>query len=160
MKSAEDYLKDGDKYRQRRKWWEAVKAYTKAIKLGKNDFRSYERLGRVYFELGHSMLGDKDAVAADFVKAIELQPRQNVYLHKALAFSQLGEYDQAIADLSRAIELKADYAYAYLNRGVIYQNLGEKDKAKAYYQHTMDLDTNRSWSEQSREHLQALTENE
>lgn len=98
------------------------------------------------------MLGDKDAVAADFVKAIELHPGHNVYLHKALAFSELGEYDQAIADPSRAIELKADYAYAYLNRGVIYQRLGEKDKAKVDYQRTIDLDTNRSWSEQAREH--------
>ena len=49
-KSAEDYLMDGDKYRQQKKWLEAVKAYTGAIKLNENDFRSYERRGRCYFE--------------------------------------------------------------------------------------------------------------
>ena len=106
------------------------------------------------------MLGDKDAVTADFVKAIELYPGHNAYLHKALAFRELGEYEQAIADLSRAIELKADYAYASLNRGIIYQVLGEKAKAEVDYQRTVDLDTSRSWSEQAREHLQALMENE
>jgi tetratricopeptide (TPR) repeat protein len=166
-----------------------VSAYTKAIELDKDDFRSYERRGRVYFELGdydqaiinltkaiaikpsryllydlrgraHSMLGDKDAVTADFIKAIELRPGHNVYLHKALAFCELGEYAQAIADLSWAIELKADYAYAYLKRGVIYQRLGEKENAKVDYQRTIELDTNRSWSEQAREYLQALMENE
>ena len=51
-KSAKDYLKDGDRYRQQRKWREAVKAYTKAIELDRDDFRSHERRGRAYFELG------------------------------------------------------------------------------------------------------------
>jgi tetratricopeptide (TPR) repeat protein len=188
-KSAEDYLKDGDKHRQQRKWREAVKAYTEAIELDKDDFRSYERRGRCYFELGdyheaiinltraieikpnryllydlrgraYSMLGDKDAVSTDFTRAIELHPGHNVYLHKALAFSQMEEYDQAISDLNKAIDIKKDYAYAYLNRGVIYQKLGEKEKAMADYQHTIDLETNRGWSEQAREQLQALMDNE
>jgi tetratricopeptide (TPR) repeat protein len=184
-KSAEEYLKDGDKYRKKRKWRQAIKAYTKAIELDKDDFRSYERRGRCHFELGnyhraiinltraieikpnryllydlrgraYSMLGDKDAVSSDFARAIELYPAHNVYLHKALAFSQMEEYDQAISDLNKAIDIKKDYAYAYLNRGFIYQKLGDKEKALADYQHTIDLDTNRGWSEQAREQLQAL----
>lgn len=102
------------------------------------------------------MLGDKDAVSTDFARAIEIHPGHNVYFHKALAFSQMEEYDQAISALSKAIDIKKDYAIAYLNRGVIYQKLGEKEKATADYQRTIDLGTNRGWSEQARKQLQAL----
>ena len=185
MKSAEDYLDDGDKYRKQRQWKKAVDAYTKAIELDKGDFRSYERLGRVFFEMGdygqaainltraieikpnryllydlrgraQSMLGNKDGVEADFIKAIELYSGHNVYLHKALAFSQMEDYAQALADLSRAIELKKDYAQAYLNRGNIYQKLGENEKTIIDFQQALDLDTKCRWSEEIREHLREL----
>jgi len=187
MKSAKDYLKAGDKYRQQKKWQAAVQAYTKAIELDPGDFRSYERCGRVYFELGdyhqtihnltcainlkpnryllydlrgraYSMLGNQEAVVSDFVKATELHPGHNVYLHKALAFIELGDYSQALDALNRAIDLKVDYAIAYLTRGVIYQTLGEKEKAKADYEHTIDLATNRKWSAQAKKYLQGLNE--
>ena len=188
-KTAADYLDAGDKYRKKKLWIQAMNAYTKAIELDQDDFRSYERRGRVYFELGdydqvvinltraieikpnryllydlrgraQSMLGNRDGVEADFVKAIELHAGHNVYLHKALAFSQLGDYDQAIADLGRAIELKKDYANAYLNRGIIYQKLGENEKAIIDFQRALDLDTKCRWSEEIKENLQELMANE
>jgi len=187
--SAEDYLKEGDKFRKQRKWRDAVKAYSEAIELDKDDFRSFERRGRCSFELGdyhqvildltraaeiqpnryllydlrgraYALIGDKSAVAADFTKAIELHPGHNVYLHKALAFSQMGEYDQAITDLNKAIEIKLDYAYAYLHRGMIYQKLGEKEKAKADFLHTIELDANRNWSDKARALYQEMIDKE
>ena len=189
MKSAEDYLADGGKHRKQRRWKKAIAAYTKAIELDKDDFRSYERLGRVYFEMGEygqaankltkaieikpnryllydlrgraqSMLGNRDEVDADFIKAIELHAGHNVYLHKALAFSQMGDYAQAIADLSRAIELKKDYVHAYLDRGIIYQKLGENEKAITDFKQALELDPKSRQSEEIREHLQELMGNE
>jgi len=188
-RSAEDYLTEGDNYRQKRKWHKAVNAYTKAIELDKNDFRSHERRARAYFELAdyhqvvtnltkaveikpdryllydlrgraHSMLGNKNGVTTDFARAVELHPGHNVFLHKALSFIELKDFNQALVDLNRAIELKTDYAYAYLNRGLIYQKLGKNEEARSDFQRTVDLDTNLIWSKQARELLQELEKNE
>jgi tetratricopeptide (TPR) repeat protein len=66
-KSAENYKKDGDKYRQQRKWQKAVEAYNKTIELDNDDFRSHERRGRAYFKLG-----DYHQAVINLTRAIEI----------------------------------------------------------------------------------------
>lgn len=170
QKTVWDYLREGNRLYDEKKFNQAVEAYTKAIELNPEYATSYNNRGftyknlkefdkaladlnraidlnpdyvNAYYNLGNTYkaLGDYDKALADYSRAIELNPDYvNAYNNRGFTYNNLKEYDKALADLNRAIELNPDFVEAYNNRGFAYHNLKEFDKALADFDRAIELD--------------------
>jgi Tetratricopeptide repeat len=81
--------------------------------------------------LKHAKLGQDDQAAADFQRAIQLDPKRFEYV-KALddLLARRGQWDAIIAAWTRFIELQPDNAQAYRERGGAYSQ--KHDLAQAF----------------------------
>jgi tetratricopeptide (TPR) repeat protein len=98
-----------------------------------------------HYQRGRSLAdsGNYQAAVADYTRAIELDPNDEVIVNsRGVAYYNLEEYDLALADYNRAIELDPNYVNAHNNRGIIYRNLEEYDLALADYTRAIELDPN------------------
>ena len=117
---------------------EAIKHYTKAIRLKPDLTNAYNNRGNVYGQKGKF-----DAAIQDFNKAIELKPQYaRAYNDQGIAYGQKGKFDAAIQDFNKAIELNPQYAYAYYNRGNAYRQKGDVDAAIQDYTKAIELNPN------------------
>jgi len=133
----------------------AIGNFDAAIRLNRDDARSYNVRGNVWDELGVSeraladydtavridpnnpavfhdrailwqRKGALDKALLDFDRAIRFNfADANVYCDRGLVWYQKGRHDRAIADFDQAIKLNPDFAPAYINRGVILHSNGE-----------------------------------
>lgn len=70
-------------------------------------------------------LGDKDAAADDFAKAIEhndVDP--DIYYHRAQLHFILGEFAEAAKDYQKSIDLDRDFIFSHIQLGVTQYKMG------------------------------------
>ena len=120
----------------RRKYTEAVTAFSAAIDAGYNN--EYVRLSRAeaYAELGlfTSAIGDAGLcldINANSAKALGI---------RGYGYLKTGEYRKALADLDRAIELDQTVKEAYFNRGMVLRSQGELRSATRDFQRALEMD--------------------
>lgn len=75
----------------------------------------------------------KEAVMADYDKAIKLSPRPSYYYSRAWYERYNGMKEEAVLDMTTAIQNDPEDAHYLLTRGNIYNELGEKEMAQDDY---------------------------
>lgn len=125
----------------RRKFDDAVKAYTEISQLSPNE-------SRVYVDLGYAYENNNDLEKAleNYLKAIQLNDKQyaTAYLRAAVVYNRKGQTENATKMFNDAEQLyKAASNTEGLNelnrqRGILYRGLGENDKAKSLFQASLD----------------------
>lgn len=161
--AAQDALKDGNAYLQKREFDSAIASYDDAIRL---DSASAEAFGNRAF--AHWNTGNAQAAIRDYGAAIERDPANVVNrLNRAIAYNREGEHRFAIDDLNRvlaaepanvaalnsrcwahavlahlqdaladcdeALKLRPDDPDILDSRGFVYLRLGRLDRAIADY---------------------------
>ena len=138
QKINEEWLKEGNNYRDAKRFREAIAAYDRAINLDPQNADAYCNRGVAYRELK-----EYQRAIADYDRAIALNPQNaNTYYNRGNAYRELKEYQRAIADYDRAIALNPQYANAYNNRGYAYHNLKEYRRAIADFDRALAIDPN------------------
>ena len=86
------------------------------------------------------MKHDQRSAAADYTKAIEIDPNYAVaYYRRGNAFSTMGDLDRAISDYDEAVRLNSIYSFAYGERGAVYVRKGDFDRAIRDYDESLRL---------------------
>jgi tetratricopeptide (TPR) repeat protein len=138
-KQAQTYKSQGTAYLERRKYNEAIEAFTKAISLTPNDIQLYLWRGVIYRKKGQS----KEAIE-DFNKAIQLDANAvDAFVERGVFYLELGQYGKAIQDFNKVINLKPDQrvlSVAYNNRGFAYRKIGNIKKAIDDYTKAIEAD--------------------
>jgi len=135
-KTADEYLKRGNDYRNKSDNEKAIADYTEALRLD-------PQLAKAYFNraLAHFNLKDYDTAIADYTRAIKISPRYaEAYHNRGTAYANQGNYTEALADVNRAIKLNPRLAEAYFSRGVISNARDDDDRAIADYSRAIKLD--------------------
>jgi len=125
----------------RRRFDDAVKAYTEISQLSPNESRVYVDLGYAY-----ENNGDPDKALENYLKAIQLNDKQyaTAYLRAGIVYNRKGDVENATKMFNEAEALyKAASNSEGLNelnrqRGVLYRRQGEPDKAKSLFQASLD----------------------
>jgi protein O-GlcNAc transferase len=118
------YFKVGNQLLREKKFEQAVKNYTKVVKISPH-FGTYCNLGIALKNLG---LLDEALVA--YKRAMKLKPkRAEVYNNIGNVYTAAGDVERAIKHYERAINIKPNYLNAYENLIEIYLSLGKTRKA-------------------------------
>jgi WD40 repeat protein/serine/threonine protein kinase/Flp pilus assembly protein TadD len=95
----------------------------------------YDKRGRALCRLNRW-----DRAAAEFAKAIELEPNGALYwADRGTAQRELNELDKAIADFSKALKLRDGIAWVWSDRGLTYSERGECKEAAADFAKAVEL---------------------
>lgn len=114
QKAKKQWIEEGNKYRQSKKFKEAIIAYSNAIRLDSYYALAYNNRG-----YAHLQLGGYQKALDDFNNAILLEPKKaNFYNNRGLAYERLKRYQLAIDDYDRALSLEPNHAFAYENREI------------------------------------------
>lgn len=111
---------------------EALKAYDQALSLDRNYAIVFNNRGSLYLSrfFKGRQAGDLAKSAADFRKAVELDPKySSAWNGLGVSLRQSGDIDGAITAWKKAVELKPDFGFALYNLGL--GLLGRGDKAEA-----------------------------
>ena len=125
----------------RRKFDDAVKAYTQISQLSPTESRVYVDLGYAY-----ENNNDPDKALENYLKAIQLNEKQyaTAYLRAAIVYNRKADVKNATAMFDSAERLyKAASNNEGLNevsrqRGILFRNNGEYEKAEAQFQASLD----------------------
>lgn len=134
--SAQWYVERGLALYQEGSYEEAIEQYNLAIKRNSNYSTAYNNRAVAY-----NALGEKEKALADYTKAIEYNPNDDVslYLNRGILRHDLGEYPKAIADYNMVIALDPHNVNAYYNRAMCYQALGDYGRAIIEFTMTIDI---------------------
>jgi tetratricopeptide (TPR) repeat protein len=124
--SAEEWLEQGYKHHEAKKYAEAINCYTEAIRLKPDFAEAFNNRGSARFDKG-----DLDGAITDHTRSIELRNLESYipYFNRGGARFDKGDLDGAIKDYTEAIRLKPDFAEAFNNRGLARRAKGDLDKA-------------------------------
>ncbi len=134
-KTAWDFYKQGQDFRNSGAYEEAIRAYTQAIELDSKTALFFFERAWCYDEMR-----DYSEAIVDYTQAIALNPQDDMaYYNRGVTYSKLGKYPEAIADYTQATALNPQNDSAYYNRGVAYCNLGQHPEAIADYTQAIAL---------------------
>tara|TARA_Y100000766_G_scaffold214665_1_gene186376 strand:+ start:231 stop:3035 length:2805 start_codon:yes stop_codon:yes gene_type:complete len=122
----EDYYNIGSQKVNENKFEEALEAYSIAVQLDPDFYKSYTNRAKIWFELGNYNESIKDNS-----KSINIKPTYIAYHNRAYSKYKLGRYEEAVLDYSRSIELNKDFNYNYFRRGIAKSYLDKDDEAIA-----------------------------
>lgn len=113
QQSAEDYLRLGKDFLEKKDYLRALENFEKAVELNPELPEAYYFRGRVQL--------DREKGEADFTKAIELKSDYaEAYFQRGLGRDLGGKSQLALTDYNRAIELNPRFIDAYMTRAVLY----------------------------------------
>ena len=114
---------------------QAMRDYTSAISLDKNNVDYYQSRGIVF-----RVLDEYDKALADFNKAIEMNPKSfSLYDRRAECYADMADYPKALADLDKALALNPnDHMNGYY-RGVIMARQGKYNEALKLFKDATEL---------------------
>lgn len=130
------YYKRGLNYRDESKYDDAIKDFTRAIRL-KPDW-VWPLVAR-----GHTYAWSKkyDLAIADQEAAVKIEPSGITYSGRGAVLMEAGELDRALADLSKAVELDPKRFYGYRNRANLYMKMARFKDALADYDKAIEIGT-------------------
>src|SRR4030043_2367878 len=106
---AEKYEKEGNQLSDAGRHWEAIEAFTKAIKLRPTYDVPY--INRAYSYLKVEKF---DKAIKDCNKAIELNTKYDwAYINRGVAYAELGNHAQALSDYKKALKLNPKNGLTY-----------------------------------------------
>ena len=106
-----------DDHVNKKEYYDAIVAYTKAIELDPQCAKAYNNRG-----LAYQYKTAKDLAMADYNKAIELNPQYaNAYYNRGLLYDSQVKEDLAIADFTQAIALNPNDADYYMGRAAAHE---------------------------------------
>ena len=104
---------------------QAVKLFSKAIRINPEYSSAYNSRGDAYYRLGNYEKSQQDSSAA-----IRSNPKDaDAYYDRAFSLYFVGEFNGAIIDYNQAIKLKPEFANAYYGRGLARYEIKENSKA-------------------------------
>ena len=125
---------------KRRNFNQAIKDYTKVLKIFPYNAGVYYDRGWVYYKSGNL-----NYAIEDFYKAIEFDPDYaKAYAVRGMIFDKLGNFNKAMADYTSAIELNFENNQVYINRGWIYGKQGNYAQAIADFSKAIEINPNDS----------------
>jgi tetratricopeptide (TPR) repeat protein len=132
QQTAEDYLKLGKDYLEKKEYLRAEESFEKAVELNPNSPEAYYFRGKVQL--------DNQKADADFTRAIELKPDYaEAYFQRGLERDLGNKRQAALDDYNKAIELNPKYVNAYMTRAVIYLLDNKGAQAIADYTKVIEL---------------------
>lgn len=126
--------RQGDEDGARQSYQAAIDVYTQAVDVAPTYARAYERRGLAHFELG-----EYDAAAQDYERALEHGPRAEAHYQLGLALRHLGRFDEALVQLEAAILRAPGTARYPFGAGRLQAHLGATDAAVAHFQSYLRL---------------------
>lgn len=130
------YANRGAVYFQIKNYSEAIKDYTQAIGLGRND--SVTVLNRAS---AYSKHGEFDKALEDCNAIIRVNPRNAVaYRVCGVAYQGKGDNERSFTNFNESVRLDPRAAKTYRARGIAYEATGQIDKAKADFAQAGRLD--------------------
>ncbi|MGH7174406.1 MAG: tetratricopeptide repeat protein [Gemmataceae bacterium] len=152
-KDFHSHIGRGHAYRMKHDFKRAIADYGEAIRLLREDPRTYDDRGFVgtlsdyshalYFRrlLADAYVNradtyvekhDYERAIKDLGKAISLEPRDGkLYLHRAFVHIARKDFGRAIADYSCLVRLMPDQAESYIQRGTLYMQMMDYEHALA-----------------------------
>jgi tetratricopeptide (TPR) repeat protein len=128
----------------------ALHDFNKAIEINPKYTKAYYDRGNVYVKIGNNQKAFQD-----YDKIIEINPNHMVpYFNLALIHLELGDYFSTVKNCRKAIELhyknpKNPYSkiiQTYYTLGIVYTKIGRIDLAIQYYEKSLEIDPNYSYS--------------
>jgi protein O-mannosyl-transferase len=125
--SAGAYNSRGKVYFEMKKYPEAMKDYSAAIKDEPLLAEAYANRAAVF-----GTTNFVNEAIQDINKALELEPTNiNALVNRGAAYLSTKQYDLSIKDLTRVIELEPNHQNGHLNRSLAYKESGQTEKALA-----------------------------
>jgi len=116
-------------------WRDSLTLWNDVLQNYPNASVAYNNRGRVFQEQG-----DLSRALADFVRAIETDPRHALaFYNRGVTRFALNQYDLALSDLNQAAALDPGYYKTFNNRGLIYYLRGETGRALLDYERALAL---------------------
>jgi import receptor subunit TOM70 len=112
---------------------EALSDLTKSVELDPSLTQSFIKRASMHLELG-----DKEAAAADFEKAmVQNSDDPDIYYHRAQLHFILGEFAEAAKDYQKSIDLDRDFIFSHIQLGVTQYKMGSIASSMATFRRTM-----------------------
>jgi tetratricopeptide (TPR) repeat protein len=126
-RSVADYLRRAADYAKDRKYADAIKDYTAALRLGPDNAVARRERGYSYF-----LEGKRDDAINDLTEATRLDPNDALAFRRlGLAYSAKQKFDEAIKACTEAIRLAPQDPEALADRAAVYNQMKIPDTAKA-----------------------------
>lgn len=134
--SAADWLEKGFSLYEKKRYNDAIYAFSQAISLTPEFTIAYYNRGNIFAK----HLGQYQESIMDYDKVLELNPAYiKAYNNRGLSYSRLGSHQLAIRDYDKAIELNPGYTVAFINRGLSYSKLNNFEMALQDYNKALEL---------------------
>jgi tetratricopeptide (TPR) repeat protein/peroxiredoxin len=155
--TADDFYRDGYRLREARDFDGAIKAFNRALELGKE--WPPEKQAQFYYDRGQANSNSRKftGAAADFTRAIVLNADfPAAYNNRGLAYIEMGQLDEALKDLDRSLVLNPANGPALHNRARVYMTRKEYAKAIADYDAALRMNPNDEAARSGRSSAQRL----
>jgi DNA-binding transcriptional MerR regulator len=128
---------------------EAEQAYRKAIKLDPSFANAYTNYGNLLFRRGETKHAE-----AMYKKALQVDPKQPEALYNiGFLKYERGDITEALRSFKRAIDSDPSFADAHFNAAMVLEELARIEEARTHWETYLVLDSESSWAEIAREHL-------
>ena len=117
---------------------EAIKFYSRVIKIDPSVVFTHYNLGIIYEQLGDIKQAEKNYKEAIKVKPLFIHSYNNL----GIMSQHQGQKENAIKYFKRVIEIDPKYYNGYSNLGLVYASLGMYDEALKSYLKTLEFDEN------------------
>lgn len=133
LQNPEDLYSQGNKYRDRQKYKEAIKCFKKAVEINPDYKEAWHTLGRTYGDVGKY---DKQIECQK--NALNIDPSMNrAWVNMGWAYEQLEDYENWLKCNEKALEIDSTYYAPLYHIGLYYKNKENYPKAIEYFEKSL-----------------------